>query len=99
MRVKVYIFTSRSSLVDSERMLPVDDHLIRAMHIESIYDVYSYAGCLGLRELTGCVSNDVVFKLKKYGEALVRGHEAEKIAVLLGFSSGVKFVVLRRCGG
>ena len=100
MRVHVYLFMSRSSLIEPERLHPVDDHLIRAMHIESIYDVYVYAGCIELSELekTGLDGN-IVFKLRRYGEALVKGDEAKRIASLLGFNGDVKFIVIRRSGG
>ncbi len=100
MKARVYVFTSRSSLIDPERLHPVDDHLIRAMHIESVYDVYAYAGCIDLDRLDREVLDEsVVFRLRKYGEALVIGDEARRIAGLLGFNENVRFVVIRRDEG
>ncbi len=94
MKIHVYVFRERSALIDPEKFHPIDDHLIRAMHIESIYDVYQYVGCYDLAQLHG-LGADVVSKLKRYGEVVLRGEAAKRIARMLKLDMTVKFVVLR----
>lgn len=97
MRVDIYVFFKRSTLIDPKIMHPIDEHLIRAMHVESIYDVLHRIGSVALSELEKKGFPEVVEKLKKYYEAVVEGEKAINILRdLLGLKDKeIRYLVLR----
>jgi len=72
MRVDVYAFVKKYSLVEPERMHPIDDHILKAMHIESIYDMLSYVGSTDIDKLEKAGLTDLAEKLRRYGEIVVK---------------------------
>jgi len=79
MRVNVYVFTRKYTLVDPEKMHPIDDHLIRAKHIESVYDVLKYVGSFDLEELEKVGLKGLAEKLRRDREVVVRDKNAIKV--------------------
>ena len=98
MRVDVYVFTKRFTLVDLERMHPIDNHLIRARHIESVYDVLRYIGSLDLEELEKAGLSNIVDKLKRAREVIVYDNNAIKVVedvLKVRIPSNTAYIVLR----
>ena len=98
MRVNVYVFTRRFTLVEPERMHPVDDHLVRVKHIESIYDVLRYVGSIELEELEKAGLSDLVDRLKRTREATINNSNAIKIiegVLKTRIPSNTVYIVLR----
>ncbi len=101
--VSVYAHTLRSSLVEESKYSFVDEHLIRSLHIESIYDVIQFIGEINMDELVGVVREDYIKKLKQYREVIVTGEDADRILERINVNSkstttikpGTGYVVLR----
>lgn len=98
MQVNVYAFVKRSSLIDPKNMHPIDDHLIRAMHIESIYDMLNYAGSVDLEKLEKAGLNDIVDRLRRHREATINDDNIIKIIediLKVKMPSNAMYIILR----
>lgn len=98
MQVNVYAFAKRSSLIDPKNMHPIDDHLIRAMHIESIYDMLNYVGSVDLEKLEKAGLNDIVDRLRRRREAIINDNNVIKIIediLKVKMPSNAMYIILR----
>jgi hypothetical protein len=97
--VHVYAHVVRSSLVEEGRYSFVDEHLIRSLHIESIYDVIQFVRVLSIDELAKLIDDSQIKKLKRYREVIVSGEDADRVLEYIRPSNATKakYIVLRLC--
>jgi len=98
MRVDIYVFVEKFVLVDPENIHPIDDHLIRAKHIESIYDVLKYVGSVDLEELEKVGLKNIVDKLRRNKEVTIYDRnvvQAIEKALKIKIPPSTTYIVLR----
>ena len=98
-KIYIYAFRERSAIInlnpDINKFVAIDLHLIRAMHIESLYDILVLVGELDLDYAKEVLSEDILQKLQRYQEVVLKGEEASRLLKKLNMNIECKYLILR----
>jgi len=98
LKIEIYSFLSRSTLIDENTLNIIDDFLIRIAHDESIYDVLVkiYEGHLD--DIINKLNDDELAKLKRYHYLVLKKNDARKILKAINKepqSPDLKYIVIK----